>query len=273
MSGFNTTDSPKPAIVWNPSANTWTPWATEANYRGYHSEAVLLPDARVISVGGDGQASYQIFSPPYLFQGARPTITSAPTNVSHGQVFSVGFGNGPIGKATLLRPAAVTHTNNMNQRFNSLSFTVSGSTLNVTAPANANVCPPGHYMLFLVKTTGEPSVAAWVHMGINTGLNPSTPATPTCLTATAQSSTRVDLAWTDASSNESGFKIERRINASLKPWSRIATVGANVTTYADTTVQGGTSYRHRIRAYNIPGHSAYSSEATVTMPVGVQLSH
>jgi hypothetical protein len=266
LAGFNTTDSSKPAIVWNPANNTWTTWATENDYRGYHSEAVLLPDARVISVGGDSHANYQIFSPPYLFQGTRPTISSAPTNISHGQVFSVTFANGTIGKVTLLRPASVTHTKNMNQRFNSLSFTVSGSTLTVTAPPDANVCPPGHYLLFLVKTTGEPSVASWIHVGSNSGLNPSTPAIPTGLTATALSSTSVRLNWTDASSNESGFKIERRLNASIKPWSRIATVGAGVVTYTDNTVVGATSYRYRIRSYNTAGHSPYTAEVTVTTP-------
>lgn len=264
--GFNSNDVGKAAIVWNPANNTWTTWATEQNYRGYHSEAVLLPDARVISVGGDGQANYQIFSPPYLFTGSRPTITSAPTNLTYGGSFSVGFSGGPIGKVTMLRPAAVTHTKNMDQRFNSLSFTVSGSTLNCTAPANANVCPPGFYMLFIIKTTGEPSVAAWTHIGTTAGLNPSTPAIPTGLTATALSSTSVRLTWTDASSNESGFKIERRINAAIQPWSRIATVGAGVTTYTNTGLTAATSYRYRIRSYNSAGHSPYTSEVTVTTP-------
>ncbi|MEW6301857.1 MAG: galactose oxidase-like domain-containing protein [Verrucomicrobiota bacterium] len=265
-SGFNTADGSKPAIVWNPANNTWTTWATEANYRGYHSEAVLLPDARVISVGGDGQANYQIFSPPYLFAGTRPSITSAPTNITHGSAFTVGFSSGPIGKVTMLRPASVTHTKNMNQRYNSLSFTVSGSNLTVTAPANANVCPPGFYMLFIVKTTGEPSVSRWIHIGSTSGLNPSTPAIPTGLTATALSSTSVRLNWTDASSNESGFKIERRLNASAKPWSRIATVGAGVTTYTNTGLTAATSYRYRIRSYNSAGHSPYTAEVTVTTP-------
>jgi galactose oxidase len=266
LAGFNTTDSAKPAIVWSPTANTWTTWATEQNYRGYHSEAVLLPDARVLSVGGDGQANYQIFSPPYLFTGTRPTITSAPTSVSHGQVFTVGFSGGTITKVTLVRPSAVTHTKNMDQRFNNLSFTVSGSNLSVTAPANANVCPPGYYMLFIIKSTGEPSVASWVQVGSGTGLNPSTPAIPTGLSATVLSSTSIRLNWTDASSNESGFKIERRLNQSAKPWSRIATVGAGVTTYTDNGVVGATSYRYRIRSYNTPGHSPYTAEVTATTP-------
>src|SRR5688572_18397819 len=64
---FNTDDGGKPAIVWNPATGTWTSWAgPEANYRGYHSTALLLPDGRVLSSGGDGQPNAQIFSPPYL---------------------------------------------------------------------------------------------------------------------------------------------------------------------------------------------------------------
>jgi galactose oxidase len=162
--GFDTADGAKAAIVWNPANNTWTTWATEAVYRGYHSETVLLPDARVASIGGNNQSSLQVFSPPYLFVGGtRPVISSAPASVNLNQTFFVGTSQATsITKVTFLRLSAVTHTKNMNQRFNNLSFTQGSGGLNVTAPANANVCPPGHYMLFLINSSGYPSVAAIV---------------------------------------------------------------------------------------------------------------
>ena len=58
-----------------------------------------------------------------------------------------------------IRLSSVTHSFNSNQRINVLKFTADASTLKVTAPANPNLCPPGHYMLFVLDKDGVPSVA------------------------------------------------------------------------------------------------------------------
>jgi hypothetical protein len=93
---------------------------------------------------------------------------------------------------------------------------------------------------------------------------PRPPSAPSGLTATAVSQTRVDLAWNDNSSDETGFKIERSL-AGAGTWSQIASVGANVEAYANTTgLVSGTSYDYRVRAYNAQGNSAYSNVATAT---------
>jgi hypothetical protein len=76
------------------------------------------------------------------------------------------------------------------------------------------------------------------------------------------SSSQINLSWTDHSNNETGFKVERtRHGNSFK---RIATVGANVTTYTDTGLKASTTYRYRVRAYNSGGNSAYSNIASGT---------
>lgn len=160
------------AELWNPVSETWTPMAAHSRYRGYHSNALLLPDGRVLIAGGghpnpaDGsQPNAEIYSPPYLFQGARPTITSAPATVTYGQAFAVGTPDAAtIGAVRWIRVASVTHAFNESQRINTLTFTPSGNTLNVTAPATANLCPPGDYMLFIVKANGVPSVAHFVRV-------------------------------------------------------------------------------------------------------------
>ena len=178
-SGFNTNDGPKPAINWDPATNQWTIWATETRYRGYHSEALLLPDARVASIGGDGQASLQIFSPPYLFEPNRPEITSAPASVAYGAQFPVGTPHAAnIGYVNLLRPGSVTHGNNMDQRICKLSFTTGANVLNVTAPSTGNICPPGHYLLFILNGSGVPSVAKFVQL-VGTAAPGTTPPTDT----------------------------------------------------------------------------------------------
>jgi hypothetical protein len=176
--GFNTIDGGKTAIVWNPSTGTWTSWAgPEANYRGYHSTALLLPDGRVLSSGGDGQPNAQIFSPPYLFNGARPTISSSPATGNYGQTIFVGTPNATtITKVTLTRISSVTHAQNWDQRFLNLSFAQAAGGLNVTLPASANNCPPGHYLLWILNGSGVPSVAPFIRIvagggGGGTGLN------------------------------------------------------------------------------------------------------
>ena len=91
----------------------------------------------------------------------------------------------------------------------------------------------------------------------------SAPESPSNLTASAQSSSQIDLSWTDNSSDETGFKIERKTGAS-GTYSEIATVSADVTTYGDTGCNGATTYYYRVRAYNASGNSSYSSEASAT---------
>ena len=95
---------------------------------------------------------------------------------------------------------------------------------------------------------------------------PPLPAAPSVLTATVVSSTRINLSWTDNSGNESGFKIERCKNPNCTNFAQIAQVGANVTTFADTTATKNTAYSYRVRAFNATGNSAYSNTASAKTP-------
>jgi hypothetical protein len=92
------------------------------------------------------------------------------------------------------------------------------------------------------------------------------PAAPSNLSAAAASSILVNLTWVDNASNESGFRIERCAGAFCSNFTQIAQVGANVTTYGDTTVSSRTNYRYRVRAFNAVGNSAYSNTASARTP-------
>ena len=93
----------------------------------------------------------------------------------------------------------------------------------------------------------------------------SIPAAPSKLTATAVSRSQVNLTWTDNSSNETGFTIQRSSNSGAT-WAQIATVGQNVTAYSDNTVAKKKTYEYRVAATNSAGTSAWSNVATVTTP-------
>jgi galactose oxidase-like protein/chitobiase/beta-hexosaminidase-like protein/Big-like domain-containing protein/Kelch motif protein len=161
-----------PAELWSATTQTWRTLSSMHSGRLYHSTTILLPDARVLIAGGGrfygvvdptDQLSAEIFSPPYLFKGPRPTIASAPSALQYGQSFTVQTPDAArIAKVSLVRLGASTHGFNQNQRFLPLTFTQNTGSLSVTAPANSNLAPPGDYMLFLVDTNGVPSVAKMV---------------------------------------------------------------------------------------------------------------
>jgi Galactose oxidase-like, Early set domain/Concanavalin A-like lectin/glucanases superfamily/Bacterial Ig domain/Bacterial Ig-like domain/Kelch motif/Galactose oxidase, central domain len=157
------------AEIWNPQTETWSLMSSMQMARTYHETALLLPDGRVLVGGGGGccgapnQFNAEIFSPPYLFKGSRPAITSIETPIAYGAQFFVGTPDwASIASVALIRLGSDTHQFNRDQRYLPLSFTVAGNGLDVTMPANRNLAPPGDYMLFLVKGNGVPSVASIV---------------------------------------------------------------------------------------------------------------
>lgn len=174
------------AELWNPATGQWTELAAEERARQYHSTATLLPDGRVLSAGGGicgicqqtgyMQRNAQVFSPPYLFKAdgsgvpaVRPRIDSLPSRVRYNQSISVNTAQAAsIAKVALIRTSSVTHSQNMEQRYLPLQFNINANALNVRMPANANLAPPGHYMLFVIDNNGVPSVAPVIRIGEST---------------------------------------------------------------------------------------------------------
>jgi hypothetical protein len=160
------------AEVWDPATDGWSSWASNNVTRVYHSTTILLPDGRLLHAGsGDGgnlprEVSAELFSPPYLFLGARPTITSAPASVGYGGSLVLGSPDaGRITAVSLVRLGAVTHGFDQNQRFNPLEFRRTAGGVTALAPASPALAPPGDYMVFILTGPGVPSVARIVRLG------------------------------------------------------------------------------------------------------------
>ena len=151
---------------------TWNKVAPHTIQAAYHSTAILLPDATVLlsqddmdsSAAAAFQHKAQVYSPPYLFRGAQPVITSAPASARYGQSFNVLTNRSAMAGAVLVAPAATTHGNDMHQRVIKLQAQQLSNGLNVAVPASSALVPPGHYMLFVLDSAGIPSVARFVHI-------------------------------------------------------------------------------------------------------------
>jgi hypothetical protein len=261
-----------PAEMWNSSTMTWSTMASEARAREYHSTALLLPDGRVLVAGSghnfaNSYAEYsgEIYSPPYLFKGARPAITSSPTDLAYGSSFFVGTPDAAsIASVSLIRNGSVTHSFNMDQERIPLSFTQTAGGLTVQAPPDAATAPPGYYMLFIVNSNGVPSVAPLVHVPGDS----QPPTAPTNLTATGAVGA-ANLSW-GASSDDQGVKrydVYRSTTAGFNPGPATWVGSSTTAAYRDSTLSPGTYY-YRVLAEDAAGNlSPASNQATAVAVV------
>jgi hypothetical protein len=271
-SGFVDANGVLQAEDWNPATGAWTTFAPMSAPRLYHSVAVLLPDGRVYVAGGGGdpgvtdQRSAQIFSPPYLFKGPRPTIGSAPATAKYGATSFVGTPDAAsIARVSLIRTGSVTHAFDQNARATSLSFSQAAGGLNVTMPSNANDVPPGYYMLFLVNGQGVPSVASLLRFPAPYE-DGSPPTAPTNLTATGGAGT-ASLSWT-AASDDTGvarYNVHRSSTPSFAPNTTNRVGQATSTSFTDSGVPAGTYY-YKVTAEDGVGNvGPPSAEASATV--------
>jgi hypothetical protein len=164
------------ADLYDPATNTYSSAGQNAFARLYHSNSLLLPDGTVWFAGGNpARGTYEqhmeIYSPAYLFNpdgtlATRPAITGVPTSsIGYGTAFQVQTPDAAsVSSVVLIRPGAPTHAFDMEQRLVAINFTAGSGVLNVTAPPNGNIAPPGYYMLFILNSLGVPSVAQFVQL-------------------------------------------------------------------------------------------------------------
>lgn len=157
--------------MYDPVANTWSLLAAQSKPRVYHSAAILLPDATVISMGSNPyekmiEHTIEIFSPPYLFRGDRPVITRCPEQIAYRQPASIEVDRArTIGQVVLMRPEVVTHVTNTDQRLVELEFKVlNDNRLEIQGPPSKAHIPQGYSLIFVLNKDGVPSVGKFVQI-------------------------------------------------------------------------------------------------------------
>ncbi len=165
-------NSTLPAEIYNPATNTWTAVETPTvNGRVYHSVALLLPDGRVMTAGGNPERGtyetrIEVYSPAYISQ-TRPVIQTAPESVGYGNQITIQTPQAlSIKWVSLIRPMSTTHSVDTEQRLVDLPIDFQFfNSLFVTVTNNQNLAPAGWYMLFITDNNNVPSVASWIQLG------------------------------------------------------------------------------------------------------------
>ena len=282
LGGSEQTNNPPVYIpeIFDPVSETWQSDLPPASIpRVYHSVGLLLPDGRVWNAGGNPnngvwRPETQIFSPGYLFAGTRPTISGDPVVGSYGSSIIIPTPDAAtIASVSLVRLMALTHHHDANQRLVWLQITNTGSnSITVSAPINANIAPPGHYMIHVLNSSGVPSIAKIIAIP-GTAEPPDTiaPSQVTGLAATAVSSTQINLAWTanPPADGVANYNVYRDTTAGfiVTPGTTppLATPATN--SYSDSGLTASTTYYYRVAAVDAAGNiGPLSSEASVTPP-------
>ena len=244
-------------IERSPDGSTWSPLTTlGANVTSYNDTSLTASTThyyRVYATNSGGDSSYSNTANATT----PPPAPNAPT----------GLNVTPVSGSEI--DLSWTDTSNNETGFK-IERSPDGSAWTQIATVGANIqtyqntgLSAGTTYYYRVKAYNAGGDTAYTNTA-NTPTYPPPPGVPTALTATAASSSQINLGWTDNASTEDGFKIERSPNGSTS-WTQIATVGVNVQAYNDSTgLSANTIYYYRVRAYNTGGTSAYTSNANAT---------
>ncbi|HEY1583592.1 MAG TPA: galactose oxidase-like domain-containing protein, partial [Chthoniobacterales bacterium] len=174
--------------LFDPTTETWAPGGTFVYPHLYHSTLLLRPDGRVVIAGsnpviGTWEPHIEVYSPPYLFTtdqngnsipAVRPTITGTTTEIGYnGSVTIQTPDSADIKTVVLTRLCSSTHNIDFDQRLVELNFSQLGTgKLKATAPPDANIAPPGYYLLWVLNNAGTPSEGSFVHLTANPSNRP-----------------------------------------------------------------------------------------------------
>jgi hypothetical protein len=277
------------ADLYDPATNTFSSAGALVYARLYHSVSLLLPNATVWVAGGNPQRGtyephMEIYTPQYLLNAdgtpaTRPTITGTSSSViGYGSAFHVQTPDAAtISNVVLIRNGAVTHAFDMDQRYVGLSFTAGAGVLNVTGPPNGNIAPPGYYMLFILNSSGVPSIAKMLQVSLaandvppsGTITSPASNVTISAGQSVVYSGTGSDpdgtisaYSWSFPGGNPNSSNLANPGSVTY------ATPGTYVTTFTVTDNVGLTDPNPPTRTITVQGPPAITSASSTTFTVG-----
>lgn len=266
------------SLKWTDTATTETSYSVERSADGVTYTVAATLGANSVSFAATGLSS----ATKYFFRvrcGNAGGFSAYSTALSATTLPTAP--SAPSGLAATAASAAQINLawvdNATNETGYSVERSADGVTFTVIASLGANVTSYSntglaastlYYYRVRASNTGGNSAYSAVASTKTQASTPSltsAPAAPSGLTLTAASRSQINLKWTDNSTKESGFLIERSTNGTS--WSQIASTGANVITYSNTGLKANTLYYYRVRATNSSGKSAYTAVVSIrTLP-------
>lgn len=231
----------------------------------------------------DGEKCYGWFKVIVDANGDGYTVTEYAYNTQPGGTIIAGNTTNPTtinAPSTLLATVNTANTavtlnwkdNSNNETGFTIERSINNGTYSTLTTLGANIVTftdnnvtSGTNYSYRVRAFNSSSNSTYSNIATATITSTTLVSAPTNLTATANTgSTSVALNWVDNATNETGYTVERS-NDNGTTFTNLATLGANVTTYNDTTVSTGNTFSYRVRAFNTTVNSAFSNVATVTL--------
>jgi hypothetical protein len=266
------------AESFDPTTESWSTLPSATVPRSYHGVAVLLADGRVWTASNAPGRTFwepriEIFSPAYYSQ-SRPGISGEPTVGDYGSNITIPTPDAAIvTSVSLVRLASQTHHYDPNMRLVWLQIVNrTSNSITVSAPINANIAPPGYYMIHVLNSARIPSTAKIIQIpgsGSGGGGGDTTPPSKVLsLTATATSGSQIGLTWTaNTEPDLDHYNIYRGTTAGFAVNTTSDTPLAQVTTasYSDTGLTASTTYYYKVAAVDTSNNiGALSDEASAT---------
>lgn len=158
------------AEIFDPTTETWTLAARSRVPRLYHSIALLMPDGKVITAGSNParkteELRIEVYWPPYLFTGPRPSLVLATDQAVVGDTVTATTDDPALASVGLVRPGATTHSSDNEQRLVDVPTTYAADgALTLRLPAQRTLTPPGWYLVFAVSAARVPSHGTRLHL-------------------------------------------------------------------------------------------------------------
>ena len=252
-------------LTWTDNANNETGFNVYRSTDGVNYSLLVSLGANATSYSNTGLTPATAYS--YRVRAVNAIGESADSNTASGTTLDVVPATPSALAASVVSANRIdlTWADNANNEtgftversLNGTNFTVIATLgANATGYTNTGLTASTIYY-YRVKASNAVGSSAYTSVASATTKPSAPPAAPSGLTATAVSTSQINLAWNDNSSNEEQVLIEQSLNGTT--FTQIATVGANVRNYSVTGLAANTKYYFRVRAANFAGNSGYSN--------------